>query len=119
MLRTRLIVGAILIALTAGMLFFDRDFAPWSPFLFIVSLALAVLGTTELVTLIPVERRPRPQVCIVGVIVVVALNWLPLLRHHGAVRYPLAGWEAVAQGFAAIVLAAFLNEMARFKFPGG
>jgi phosphatidate cytidylyltransferase len=119
MLRTRLIVGVILIALTAGMLFLDGYFAPWSPFLGVVSLALAILGTLELVALIPAERRPPRRVCVVGVIVVVALNWLPLVRHHGILRAPLAGWETVAQGFAAVVLAAFLSEMARFKFPGG
>jgi phosphatidate cytidylyltransferase len=101
------------------MLFLDRQFAPWSPFLCVVSLVLAILGTLELLNLIPTERRPRMQLCIVGVVVVVVLNWLPLVRHHGIGRNSLAGWEAVAQGFAAIVLAAFLNEMARFQFPGG
>jgi phosphatidate cytidylyltransferase len=119
MLRTRMIVGALLIALTAGMLFFDGYFPPWSPFLGVISLALAVLGTLELVELIPVARRPLRRVCVVGVVAVVALNWLPLVRHHGILRTPLVAWEAVAQGFAAVVLAAFLSEMARFKFPGG
>ena len=58
MLRTRLIVGTILAALAAGMLFLDRRLAPWFPFLFAVVLGLAVLGTVELLQLLPANRRP-------------------------------------------------------------
>jgi phosphatidate cytidylyltransferase len=120
MLRTRLIVGTILAALAAGMLFLDRYFAPWAPFLFAVVVILSVFGALELLHILPPYRRPRTGVAVIGVIVVVALNWLPLVRHIGRTP-PTIGdsWECVAQGFAAIILAAFLNEMARFVSPGG
>src|SRR5436305_14408178 len=78
MLRTRLIVGTILAALTAGMLLLDRRFAPWFPFLFAVVLGLSVLGTVELLALLPVNRRPRVGVCLAGVVALVLLNWLPV-----------------------------------------
>jgi phosphatidate cytidylyltransferase len=46
------------------------------------------------------------------------MNWLPLIRHPGR-PVDLHGWEDVCQGLAAMVLAAFLAEMARFTGPGG
>src|SRR5947209_8271161 len=42
MLRTRLIVGAVLAALVVGMLVIDRHLAPWYPFLFVFVLGLAL-----------------------------------------------------------------------------
>jgi phosphatidate cytidylyltransferase len=115
MLRTRLIVGTILTALTAGMVVLDHYFAPWFPFLFAVVMGLSVLGTLELRALLAAERRPRFGVSLIGVVVVVALNWLPTVRGHGG----LPAWECIAQGFAGVVLAAFLVEMANFAAPGG
>ena len=52
MLRTRLWMGAILITLTVGMLFFDERFAPYYPILFVFFLAIGVLGTIELLNLL-------------------------------------------------------------------
>jgi phosphatidate cytidylyltransferase len=115
MLRTRLLVGSVLTVLTAGMLLLDRRFAPWFPFLFAVVLGLSMFGTLELLQLLPPARRPRIGVCLPGVIALGALNWLPLFLYGSAG----AGLAYVAQGFAAIVLAAFLVEMARFTAPGG
>jgi phosphatidate cytidylyltransferase len=116
MLRTRLIVGTILAALTAGMLLLDRHLAPWFPFLFAVVMVLSSLGMLELLRLLPPARSPRAAVCLAGVFTVVGLNWLPLLwgRWTSAI-----GLEWVAQGFAAVVLFAFLVEMVRFTGPGG
>jgi phosphatidate cytidylyltransferase len=117
MLRTRLIVGTILAALTAGMLLLDRRFAPWFPFLFAVVLGLSVLGTVELLMLLPAHRRPRAGVCLAGVVALVLLNWLPVVAVPGDV--PAEGLALVANGFAAVVLLAFLAEMAAFTGPGG
>jgi len=117
MLRTRLIVGTVLAGLTAGMLLVDRYFAPWFPFLFAVVLGLSVLGTAELINLLPPIRRPRLALCLVAVIVVVALNWLPTALGDRGGRAD--GLSVVCQGFAAAVLLTFLVEMARFVGPGG
>src|SRR5947208_1234354 len=102
MLRTRLIVGTVLAALTAGMLLADRYFAPWFPFLFAVVLGLSVLGTAELVNLLPSSRRPRLAVCLAAVIVLVVLNWIPVILGDRGERIDRLG--VVSQGFAAAVL---------------
>ena len=44
MLRTRLWMGAVLIALTVGVLVFDQRFDPWYPFLLVFLLALGLLA---------------------------------------------------------------------------
>src|SRR5262249_52443794 len=49
-----------------------------------------------------------------------ALNWLPaLVRVSAEHATPVAGLACVANGLAAVVLSAFLVEMARFTGPGG
>src|SRR5262245_27840954 len=118
MLRTRLIVGTILAALTAGMLLLDQRFAPWFPFLFAVVIGLSVLGTIELCGLLPAGRRPPTGVCLVGVVVLLGLNWVPPLVSARGGRLG-EGLVLVCQGMAAVVLAALLVEMARFRQPGG
>ena len=68
--------------------------------------------------LVPIPCRPRERVDLLR------------LRAHGAegdvehpdvepVRRPVDGLALVAQGFAAVVILAFLVEMARFTGPGG
>lgn len=114
MLRTRLIVGTTLAALAAGTLLLDRHLAPWFPFLFAVVFGLSVFGTIELLQLLPPARRPRPAVCLAGVVALILLNWLPV----AGANVP-GGLALVANGFAAFVLVAFLAEMAAFTGPGG
>src|SRR5262249_28455427 len=58
MLRTRLWMGAVLIALAAGVLVLDGWCAPYFPFLFVVVLGLSLLGCFEVLRLLPPERRP-------------------------------------------------------------
>ncbi|HEY1380905.1 MAG TPA: phosphatidate cytidylyltransferase [Gemmataceae bacterium] len=122
MLRTRLIVGTVLAALTAGMLLLDERYAPWFPFLLATVLLLSLFGTVELVELLPPTKRPNRVLTLAGVILVVALNWAPIVR-MGQLKWHLAqpaqAWWFVAQGFAAVVLLAFLVEMAQFRAPGG
>jgi phosphatidate cytidylyltransferase len=122
MLRTRLIVGTILAALTAGMLLLDRYLAPWFPFLFAVVFSLSVFGTAELLRLLPANHRPRPAVCLAGVAAVVVVNWLPTAVRAGWLNLsavPADGLACVADAFAAVVLVTFLAEMAAFREPGG
>src|SRR5262249_62353213 len=52
MLRTRLWMGAILIALASGVLLIDQFLQPWYPFLFIFILALALAACFELLQLL-------------------------------------------------------------------
>src|SRR5687767_13792852 len=127
MLRTRLIVGAILIALTAGMLFLDRYLAPWFPFLLAVVSILSVLGTIELVRLLPEHQRPDEDICVRLVLLLILCNWIPVIVASWSALWRPAlpqnvapvGPSGVSEVFAALVLLAFVVEMARFKAPGG
>src|SRR5437763_16968662 len=78
MLRTRLIVGTILVALTAGMLFLDRYLAPWFPFLLVLAVALSFLATSEFLQLLPEQQRPDERNCFFVPMIVLS-NWLPVL----------------------------------------
>ena len=118
MLRTRLIMGSILIALVVGMLYFDQWFEPYYPFLAIVSALIAVLGTYELVNLLPERSRPRLIVCIPGVVVILATNWLPALAIPRAPGTAGFAELFIGQEFVILGLAAILVEMAVFKEPG-
>src|SRR2546428_6755535 len=76
MLTTRLWMGAVLIALTIGMLVVDPYLHPWFPFLFFFQLGLTLLACRELVNLLGPERSPQKLLCYLGVPVFVFANWL-------------------------------------------
>jgi phosphatidate cytidylyltransferase len=121
MVRTRLIVGTILAVLAAGMLWFDERFAPWFPFLLLTVTLLSAGGTWELLRLLPEPRRPSRALCMAGAMLLIALNWAPVikgtdLKGHLFLHTPASDW--VIQGFAAVILLAFLTEMATFRVPG-
>jgi phosphatidate cytidylyltransferase len=109
-LRTRLWMGAVLIALTVGVLLIDR---PWYPLLFVLIAVLAVASTLELVLLVPVSIRPPGWLCLVGIAAVLTANWLPQWWPDSPAALTL-----IAGVFAAFVVLAFLVEMATFHQPG-
>jgi phosphatidate cytidylyltransferase len=112
-MRTRLIVGNLLAAATMGLLVGDTYLAPWFPVLFAGLAAIAVVATGELVTLLPAVIRPARGPLGVGVLLVLAANWVPLVLPH----VPRAG--AVLSAFVAVFMTAVVAEMARFREPGG
>src|SRR5436190_8123041 len=113
MLRTRLWMGAILILLTVGMLTLDQRFHPWYPFLLVFFLALALLGTIEMLALLAPAYHPPRWLCLLGVVGVAAANWP---AHVGAGG---DAWHHIGAVGIAVVLQAFLAEMATFREPGG
>jgi phosphatidate cytidylyltransferase len=116
MLRTRLWMGAVLVALTVGVLAIDRWFGPWYPFLFLLTALLALAATYEFLQLLDDERRPPAWLALGGVASLVIVNWLP---HLPNVPPSLADpWWWVAGTFAALVLSAFMREMLIFREPG-
>ncbi len=118
MLRTRIIMGAVLAALVLGMLVIDRHLAPWFPFLFVFVLGLALASCFELLHLLPPDRRPFRGLCFALVGALVVVNWLPHLPEvTGLLAREPWRWLAVAFGLA--VLAVFAAEMATFREPGG
>src|SRR5947208_940723 len=108
MLGTRLWMGAILIGLTVGALVLDEQMVPWHPFLFVLVLLPMLVGCHELLQLLGPARRPSPWLCYAALATLLAANWLPLLDP----------WTRIASIFAAVVLAAFVTEMAAFQMPG-
>jgi phosphatidate cytidylyltransferase len=112
MLKTRLWMGAVLIALTIGMLVGDQHLAPWFPFLFLFQFVLTLAACHELVNLLGPQRSPQKVVCYVGVVVFVLANWLV---HYPASHTPFTMLIGILAGFLLIV---FLYEMAVFTEPG-
>jgi phosphatidate cytidylyltransferase len=114
MLRTRLWMGAVLVALSAGVLAFDPW--PWYPFLFLLTSLLSLAATFEFLHLLDDDRRPLGWLAYGGVAALLVANWLP---HLPGVPPSLADpWRLIAGTFAAIVLSAFMREMAIFREPG-
>jgi phosphatidate cytidylyltransferase len=118
MLRTRLWMGAVLVALVVGMLVIDRHLGPYYPFLFVFVLGLALAACFELLLLLPADRRPFRGLCFALVAALVVVNWLPHLP--GLPEWlPRDPWRWLGVAFGLAVLAVFLAEMATFREPGG
>src|SRR5260370_22885473 len=109
MLRTRLWMGAVLIALTVGVLIVDQWLGPWYPFLFVLVMTVAGLACFELRGLLdPVSRPPR-WLCFASVLGLVVLNWVrPIAQWLGRRPDP---WPLMGSLLAAALLAAFVCEM--------
>jgi phosphatidate cytidylyltransferase len=112
-MRTRIIVGNLLAAFTIALLVGDRHLAPWFPILFVALAFIGVVATRELLALFPADIRPATGLTIGGVLAVMVANWVPLIAP--AIAWPLA----VLAAFVALILAAMLWEMWRFREPGG
>lgn len=117
MLRTRLWMGAVLIALALGVLLLDRHFEPYYPFLLVLVLLLGLAACYELLHLLGPARGLPGWLCYAGVSLVIVSNWGAVLS-HSAEAGPAQPWPWVAATFAFVVLAAFLVEMSRFVEPG-
>lgn len=115
MLRTRLWMGALLVAATVGALLLDERFAPWSPFLFALMLGLGLAACWELLRLLDGAHRPPAWLAYAAVAVLVASNWVPRVAR---VRDADA-WHWVLLAFVAVVVVTFLAEMAAYRGPGG
>jgi phosphatidate cytidylyltransferase len=115
MLRTRLWMGACLIALAVAMLVADRGNGPWYPFLFLFFTVVGAGATVELLNLLPGEIRPARGPCLAGVLAIILANWP---AHVGYDSFG-SSLELVLGVFAAALLGTFLYEMFRFRVPGG
>jgi phosphatidate cytidylyltransferase len=109
-------MGAILIALTIGVLILDQWLGGWYPFLFVLVVTLAALGCFELRQLLDASIRPPTWLICASVIGLVATNWIrPIGDQLGKSTDP---WHLIVGLMAGIVMAAFLWEMATFHGPG-
>jgi phosphatidate cytidylyltransferase len=113
-------MGTVLIALTLGVLLLDQGLAPWYPFLLLLVLLLTLIATFELLQLLGPQRRPAAWLCYTAVGLLILANWLPGLLPEllPGIRWKPEPWTLIAGVFAAVVLAAFLSEMAVYRAPG-
>ena len=110
-------MGTALVMLMAGALVLDQRLAPWYPLLLLLVLALAGMASAELLELLPVGFRPPAWLCYAGVFAIITCNWLPwVLPAAGALDAD--PWHWIGGAFVAVVLAAFISQMAAFREPG-
>jgi phosphatidate cytidylyltransferase len=114
MLRTRIWMGSILIALTVGMLLGDQHLAPWYPFLFVFMIGLGLAGTWELLGLYGPTRPAQKWVALLGIVALAGANWGP----HLFEPFPGGPWLWIAGAWTGLTLLIFLAEMATFQQPG-
>ncbi|MFQ3594124.1 MAG: phosphatidate cytidylyltransferase [Gemmataceae bacterium] len=112
--RNRLFLGAGMVAAVLAVLVVDPWLAPWYPCLFVSLVTLAMLCGAELHTLaqLAVPRPPRWAMTLAPG-VVVAANWPPHLLAQSEV------WRWTVSAFVAVMLVAFLIEMACYRGEGG
>lgn len=118
MIRTRVLVGVLLALGAGGVLVGDTQLArrglAYFPFLFAFLMLAGVLGARELIRLFPPIFRPSKPLVVAGVLLLIAANWFPIARHE--FRYePAAPWPLLVFTFAAVMVAAFLVEMRRYR----
>jgi phosphatidate cytidylyltransferase len=114
MLRTRLWMGAILVALVVAVLV--ADWAPWFPFLFVLLLVLSLAGCVELLHLLGPNPRPPAWLCCGGVVLLAGANWMAHLP--GSAEPSADPWLWIGTALAVVVMAAFVVEMTVFQEPG-
>ncbi len=130
MLRTRLWMGVILIALSAGVLVVDQWLSPWYPLLFMLVIVLSLVSCYELLQLLSTTWHPRGWLCYAAVTALVVANWVPHVipsallipsvlpsAPSGRAEEPNA-WIWIVSVFVVVVLTAFVVEMATFRLPG-
>jgi phosphatidate cytidylyltransferase len=112
MLRTRLWMGTCLIALVICVLLFDPP--PWYPFLLLLAIFLATVGSVELYQLIGAAHGLSLWLCGGSVLMVLLANWP---AHQWPGRFGSDPWRIILGVFVAVVLLGFLVEMAAFRPP--
>lgn len=116
MLRWRLLLGVVFIALLIVLFWFDHR-ASWPGVaLFPLAILLSWLAAGEMLWLLAARNlSPRPGVVRFGCLLIVAANLAPVFWPDTPLL--IMGWPLAA--FSLAVLAAFLGEMHRYERPGG
>jgi phosphatidate cytidylyltransferase len=111
-LKHRLVFGTLLALGIGAILFVDRNFAPYYPCLFACALGMAILASRELRDLLDAASRPRRWLAVGGTVLLIAAHWGHLLNES------VHSWQPIGGLFVALVLIAFLVEMALYRGPG-
>lgn len=114
MLRTRIWMGGILIALAGAMLILDQPYAPYFPFLLLFLLGLTLAACLELNYLLGTDRAPPLWFCLLSLLAIDLANWP---THIWFPKFD--AWSGIMAALVGVVLGSFLVEMARFRRPDG
>lgn len=118
MLGWRLILSPILIGALIGLFWLDARAGASAPILAGLALALALRCAWELVQLVRVRLQPHVPVVAVGVLAVVASNWLFLLQSPAPHDAPAARLGIPMLVYGLVVLVLFLSALIHYGAPG-
>ena len=115
--RTRLWMGAVMILAAGGVLFVDQHLHPWYPCLFVSVLLLGVCSLVELHRMLEGLPRPPLGLCVLAVVAILTAGWPANL---GLTWWPTTQpWRDILVVFIAVILGAFLWEMATYTGGDG
>ncbi|MFL5327705.1 MAG: phosphatidate cytidylyltransferase [Gemmataceae bacterium] len=113
-MRTRIILGSLLVALVTGMFVVDQRVGRLAPCLFLFALLLAPVGATEFWRMIPAPRRPSLPFCIIASLALLLVHWFPFTpigRGYDGMALAYSGWTT-------FLLAAMVESIAAYRAPG-
>jgi len=127
MLRWRLLLGTLLIAVLVGLCWLDHHAATPGIWLLPVVVVAVVLATKELLDLAALAQlRPLRWTIYVGNILLATSSWLAIFMFSWFKGWswtwglPISSWEmATLSAFGVAVLLVFFGEMFRYRKPGG
>lgn len=113
MLHWRLILGTLLIAAIVGLCWLDFHAATPGTWFMPIALVLSVMASKEILWLLAARAwHPIPAVVYLGNLLIVASNFVPVLRGEPQPN----SWGFIT--FTLMVLVAFIGEMRRYTEPG-
>jgi phosphatidate cytidylyltransferase len=112
MLKTRLVVGSLLVLWGLAVLFVDSIFAPWYPILFAFAIVVTFALAYELRQLLPEAIRPKRPLLFLAMLLIVLANWAGPLGLQGGTL----GW--ICGALAAGLVLVFLGEAWSYREPG-
>lgn len=122
MLGWRIFISALVIPLLGLVFYFDHHAGVLAPYLFVVTLFLAVRGSWEIVSLLKTRQfEPRfPMVCACSCAIVAASWWEPFSVSSSSVETPigLSSLGPIMMTFTLCVLILFFSAAVRFREPG-
>jgi phosphatidate cytidylyltransferase len=127
MLRWRLLLGTLIIAVLVALCWLDIDAEVPGLWLLPVAVLVVLLASREFLDLAALAQlRPLRWPVYAGNVLLVASSWLVILKQHWRRGFPLNwgyieyGWEIVVLlALAAAVLLVLSAEMWRYRSPGG
>src|SRR3954465_12512645 len=101
MLRTRLWMGSLLVALAVLILLEHAWFEPWYPFLFACYLAATIFAARELLSLMPKDVRPDAGLVLSFIAILAVFSWWPAAVKVGRDVMGLDTWDLIIGGVVA------------------